>query len=220
VRHHAGEGGRCRRKIYLPEPAAARGLQRDAGPWRRPRPLKWCHLVHEGNPERGLPTVTGVICLSDAGDGGTPDAARCTVGDRTAHRRGGGRGGGGAGAQGRNARSGLVGCGLHGLWTGRCLAAAGYAAGVAHDPDASAVEAVAGELGWDAGSLAQELACDIVCCVTPRQPFPWFEAGDLRPWLHLNMLGADGARQGRGTPAAVASCARFLRRVGASRSRR
>ena len=29
---------------------------------------------------------------------------------------------------------GIIGCGLHGAWTARCLAAAGYSAGVCSDP--------------------------------------------------------------------------------------
>jgi alanine dehydrogenase len=35
------------------------------------------------------------------------------------------------------------------------------------------------------------------------------EAGDLRPGLHLNMLGADGPGKAEATPGAVASCALF-----------
>src|SRR5262249_14853965 len=35
------------------------------------------------------------------------------------------------------------------------------------------------------------------------------EAGDLRPSLHLNMLGADGPGKAEATPGAVASCALF-----------
>ena len=65
--------------------------------------------------------------------------------------------------------SGIVGCGLHGAWAARCLAAAGYGPGVCADPRADAAEALAAELGvgWRAGSRAEALACDVVCCVTP-----------------------------------------------------
>jgi ornithine cyclodeaminase/alanine dehydrogenase-like protein (mu-crystallin family) len=103
---------------------------------------------------------------------------------------------------------GLVGCGLHGLWTARCLAAAGYAEGIAYDPDEAAAARVAGDLGWRTGSRAQALACDVVCCVTPGAEAV-IEAGDLRPGLHLNMLGADGPGKAEATPGAVASCALF-----------
>ena len=204
VRHHAGEWV-MPAKIYLPSPphgdframpARGDGLAL----------LKWV-TSFPGNPERGLPTVTGVICLSDAGTGEPLMLldARSVTALRT-----GAAAAVAAGALAREgARSvGLVGCGLHGLWTARCLAAAGYAAGVAHDPDAAAAERVAVELGWDTGSLAEALACDVVCCVTPGT-VPVVEAGDLRPGLHLNMLGADGPGKAEATPAAVASCALF-----------
>jgi ornithine cyclodeaminase/alanine dehydrogenase-like protein (mu-crystallin family) len=44
--------------------------------------------------------------------------------------------------------------------------------------------------------------------VTPGHE-PVIEAGDLRPGLHLNMLGADGPGKAEATPGAVASCALF-----------
>jgi alanine dehydrogenase len=204
VRHQAGEWA-MPPKVYLPSPphgdframpARGDGLAL----------LKWV-TSFPGNPARGLPTVTGVIVLSDAGTGEPLMLldARSVTALRT----------GAAAAVASNALAregarsvGLVGCGLHGLWTGRCLASAGYAEGVAHDPDTSAAERVAGELGWDTGSLGQALACDVVCCVTPGA-VTVVEAGDLRPGLHLNMLGADGPGKAEATPAAVASCALF-----------
>ena len=62
---------------------------------------------------------------------------------------------------------GIVGCGLHGAWAARCLAAAEYGPGVCFDPDPEAAGALAGELGWEAGSREDALACDVVTCVTP-----------------------------------------------------
>src|SRR3989440_12832350 len=68
VRHHAGEWA-MPAKIHLPSPphgdframpARGDGLAL----------LKWV-TSFPGNPARGLPTVTGVICLSDA-DTGVP----------------------------------------------------------------------------------------------------------------------------------------------------
>ena len=102
----------------------------------------------------------------------------------------------------------MIGCGLHGAWAARCLAAAGYGPGVCHDPRSQAAQAVAGELDWDAGSREQALRCDIVCCVTPGASIV-VDAGDLRPGLHLNMLGADGPGKAEATPGAVASCVLF-----------
>jgi ornithine cyclodeaminase/alanine dehydrogenase-like protein (mu-crystallin family) len=168
--------------------------------------LKWV-TSFPGNPARGLPTVTGVVCLSDAQTGEPLMLldARSVTALRT----------GAAAAVAATAlaaagagRAGIVGCGLHGAWAARCLAAAGYRDGVCHDPDAEAAERLAAELGWRAGSRAEALACDAVSCVTPGHE-PVVEAGDLRPGLHLSMLGADGPGKAEATPGAVASCALF-----------
>jgi ornithine cyclodeaminase/alanine dehydrogenase-like protein (mu-crystallin family) len=204
VRHHAGDWA-MPAKVYLPSPPHGdfRAMPARGGGLAL---LKWV-TSFPGNPERGLPTVTGVICLSDA-DTGEPLMlmdARSVTALRT---------GAAAAVASRalardDARSvGLVGCGLHGLWSARCLAAAGYREGVAHDPDAAAAERVAGELGWRPGALADALACDAVCCVTPGAE-PIVEVTDLRPGLHLNMLGADGPGKAEATVGAVASCALF-----------
>jgi ornithine cyclodeaminase/alanine dehydrogenase-like protein (mu-crystallin family) len=151
--------------------------------------------------------VTGVICLSDA-DSGEPlmllDARSVTA------LRTGAVAAVAARALAReDARSaGIVGCGLHGGWAARCLAAAGYSEGTCHDPHAAAAERLAGELGWAAGSRPAALACDVVTCVTPGHEHV-VEAGDLHPGLHLNMLGADGPGKAEATPPAVASCRLF-----------
>ena len=204
VRHHAGEWA-MPAKIYLPSPPHGdfRAMPARGGGLAL---LKWV-TSFPSNPERGLPTVTGVICLSDA-DTGEPlmllDArsvtalrtgAAAAVASRALAREGA-------------SSVGLVGCGLHGVWTARCLTAAGYTQGVAYDPDAAAARRVAGEVGWGTGELRDALACDVVCCVTPGAEAV-IEAGDLRPGLHLNMLGADGPGKAEATPAAVASCALF-----------
>jgi ornithine cyclodeaminase/alanine dehydrogenase-like protein (mu-crystallin family) len=88
------------------------------------------------------------------------------------------------------------------------MAAAGYGPGVCEDPRAEAAEALAAELGWRAGSREEAIACDVVCCVTPGAEIV-IDAGDLRPGLHLNMLGADGPGKSEASAGAVASCALF-----------
>ena len=55
------------------------------------------------------------------------------------------------GARGRGS-VGVIGCGVNGAWAARCLAAAGYGAGVCFDPRADVAEALAGELGWRTGT--------------------------------------------------------------------
>jgi ornithine cyclodeaminase/alanine dehydrogenase-like protein (mu-crystallin family) len=168
--------------------------------------LKWVTSFPK-NPSRGLPTVTGVICLSDASNGEPLMLldARSVTALRT--------GAVAAVATGALARPesrsiGIVGCGLHGAWVARCHAAAGYGQGVCHDVRADAANALADELGWRAGSREEALRCDVVCCVTPGDGIV-VDAGDLRGGLHLNMLGADGPGKSEASPGAVASCTLF-----------
>jgi alanine dehydrogenase len=168
--------------------------------------LKWV-TSFPGNPARGLPTVTGVICLSDATNGEPLMLldARSVTALRT--------GAAAAVATQALARAdaesvGIIGCGLHGAWTARCLAAAGYGPGVCHDPRPKAARALADELGWDTGARAKAARCDVVCCVTPGSEIV-IDVGDLRPGLHLNMLGADGPGKAEASAGAVASCALF-----------
>lgn len=168
--------------------------------------LKWVTSFPD-NPARGLPTVTGVVCLSDARTGETVMLldARSVTALRT---------GAVAAVATRalappGARSaGIIGCGLHGAWVARCLAAAGYGPGVCCDPDTEAARKLAAELEWRTGSLAQALACDVVSSVTPGTSVV-VDAGALRPGLHLNMLGADGPGKAEASVGAVASCALF-----------
>jgi ornithine cyclodeaminase/alanine dehydrogenase-like protein (mu-crystallin family) len=168
--------------------------------------LKWV-TSFPGNPERGLPTVTGLIVLSDARSGEPLMLldARSVTALRT--------GAVAAVAARALARSdassvGVIGSGLHGAWAARCLAASGYGPGVCCDPRADVAEALAAELGWSAGSRAEALRCDIVCCVTPGHAIV-IDAGDLRPGMHLNMLGADGPGKAEASIGAVASCRLF-----------
>jgi ornithine cyclodeaminase/alanine dehydrogenase-like protein (mu-crystallin family) len=165
--------------------------------------LKWI-TSFPGNPARGLPTVTGVVCLSDAATGeplmlldarsvtALRTGAVAAVATRALARPGG-------------HSVGIVGCGLHGAWTARCLAAAGYGPGVCSDPRPEAAEALAAELGWRTGEAT---GCDIVCCITPGAE-PVIDVADLRPGLHLNMLGADGPGKAEATVEAVAACELF-----------
>jgi ornithine cyclodeaminase/alanine dehydrogenase-like protein (mu-crystallin family) len=168
--------------------------------------LKWV-TSFPPNPERGLPTVTGVICLSDA-ETGEPlmllDARSVTalrtgaiaaVATQTLARPG--------------AKTvGIIGCGLHGAWTARCLAAAGFGPGVCFDTNPDAAHALSAELDWDSGSRELALRSDVVCCVTPGFEIV-VEEGDLSPGRHLNMLGADGPGKAEASVEAVAECALF-----------
>jgi alanine dehydrogenase len=204
VAHHRGDWA-MPPKVYLDAPG--RGDFR-AMPARGAglALVKWV-TSFPGNPARGLPTVTGLIVLSDL-DTGEPllllDARSVTALRTGAVAAVAARALGRAGAR----TAGVVGCGLHGAWTARCLVAAGYGEGVCSDVDAEAASRLAGELGWATGSREEALACDVVNCVTPGHE-PVVDAGDLHPGLHLNMLGADGPGKAEATPGAVASCRLF-----------
>jgi alanine dehydrogenase len=168
--------------------------------------LKWV-TSFPGNPAQGLPTVTGVICLSDATNG--EPLMLLDARSVTALRTGAVAAVAAKALARPEARTvGIIGCGLHGAWTARCMAAAGYGPGVCYDPRTEAAQALAGELDWDPGSREQALRSDVICCVTPGASVV-VEAGDLHPGLHLNMLGADGPGKAEATVGAVASCALF-----------
>jgi ornithine cyclodeaminase/alanine dehydrogenase-like protein (mu-crystallin family) len=203
--HHAGEWT-MPAKIYLESPPHGdfRAMPALVGGFAM---LKWISSF-PGNPTaHGLPTVMGVVCLSDA-ETSAPLMlldARAVTALRT--------GAVAAVATAALARPdaetvGMIGCGLHGAWAARCLAAAGYGPGVCADPRDEAAEALAGELGWRARGRGEALACDVVCCVTPGLE-PVVGVEDLRPGMHLNMLGADGPGKAEATVEAVRRCALF-----------
>jgi ornithine cyclodeaminase/alanine dehydrogenase-like protein (mu-crystallin family) len=168
--------------------------------------LKWV-TSFPTNHERGLPVVMGLICVSNADDG-QPLAlvdGRAVTALRT--------GAVAAVAAQELAREdaasvGIVGCGLHGGWAARCLSAAEWTDGICFDPDPDRAGELAGELGWEVGTREEALACDIVTCVTPGFE-PVVRRADLRPGLHLSMLGADGPGKAEAEPEAVAGCRLF-----------
>ncbi len=162
--------------------------------------LKWV-TSFPGNPRRGLPTVTGIVMVSDAVSG-EPVAlldARAVTALRT-----------GAVAAvatqelgSEDARTvGLVGCGLHGAWVGRCMADSEYGPGVCFDPDPDAAGRIAAELGWEVGDLSEALHCDVVCTITPGND-PVLRADALAPRRHYNLLGADGPGKAEAEVAAI-----------------
>ena len=150
--------------------------------------LKWV-TSFPGNPARGLPTVTGVVLLSNAETGALEallDAAAVTA-LRTAA----------AGVialdalAGESASVAVVGCGVNGAETARMLATRG-APPLVWDVDAMRRTTVAQELGARvAGSLEEALACDAVITVTPGSAVLYGD-GSLRPGQHVSLMGADG----------------------------
>jgi alanine dehydrogenase len=168
--------------------------------------LKWVTSFPR-NPEAGLPVVMGMICVSSSADG--EPLALVDARSVTALRTGAVAAVAAQELAREDARTvGIVGCGPHGSWAARCLAAAEYGPGVCHDPDPDVAGALAGELGWEVGSREDALACDVVTCVTPGEE-PVVGEGDLHPGLHLNMLGADGPGKAEAEVDAVLACELF-----------
>ena len=168
--------------------------------------LKWVTSFPEPTPPRGLPTVTGVICLSNATTG--EPVMLLDARSVTALRTGAVAAVATVARARADARSvGIIGCGLHGAWAARCLAAAGYGPGCLLSTLAMSQRVLAAELGWEAGSRTAALRCDIVAAL-PR-PEIVVDAGDLRPGLHLNMLEPTAPANPRPVWGAVASCALF-----------
>jgi ornithine cyclodeaminase/alanine dehydrogenase-like protein (mu-crystallin family) len=149
--------------------------------------VKWI-TSFPGNPARGLPTVTGLVLLSDASNGML--RAAFDAGAVTALRTG-------AAAVlaaetlGRDGSAAVIGCGVNGLATARTFAARGRAP-LVWDVDAARANAAAAEVGGTVPDSREEaLAADVVATVTPGKEV-LFPEGSLRPGQHVSLLGADG----------------------------
>jgi ornithine cyclodeaminase/alanine dehydrogenase-like protein (mu-crystallin family) len=151
--------------------------------------LKWV-TSFPGNPARGLPTVTGLVLLSNAETGqleAVLDAAAVTA-LRTAAA--------GVLAADTLCRAGVstyavIGCGVNGAETARMLVARGSVPSV-WDVDEARRTAVADRLGARvAGSLEEALGADVVITVTPGASV-LYPAGSLRAGQHVSLMGADG----------------------------
>ena len=150
--------------------------------------LKWV-TSYPGNPERGLPTVMGVVLLSDAADGrlvAVLDAAAVTA------LRTGAAAVLAAETLGRAAGSAaVVGAGVNGKAAARTFLARGQQV-VLWDVDQARAEAAAAELGAGvAASREEALAADRLVTMTPGHEVLLPE-GALRPGQHVSLMGADG----------------------------
>jgi len=150
--------------------------------------LKWV-TSFPGNPERGLPTVTGLVLLSDASNGSLVavfDAA--TV---TALRTGAAAV---LAAETLGAGSGaatVVGAGVNGRAAARTFVARGREV-LLWDVDEKRARAVAEELGAGVAATRDEaLSAEVVVTVTPGHEV-LFPSGSLRPGQHVSLMGADG----------------------------
>ncbi|HEX6701258.1 MAG TPA: ornithine cyclodeaminase family protein [Gaiellaceae bacterium] len=151
--------------------------------------LKWV-TSFPGNPARGLPTVSGLVLLSDASKGSLVavlDAAAVTA-VRT-----------GAAAvlaaetlgRADAAVAAVIGAGVNGRAAARTFRARGRDV-VLWDVDVSRAAAAAEEVGAAvAPSREEALAADLVVTVTPGREIVLGE-GSLRPGQHASLMGADG----------------------------
>ena len=160
--------------------------------------LKWV-TSFPGNPGRGLPTVTGLVLLSDADDGrllAVLDAAAVTA-LRTAA----------AAVVAADALCraeaftyAVVGCGPNGAETARMLVAHG-ATPVVWDVDEGRRALVAERLGVRVAKSAEEaLRCEVVVTVTPGA-VALYPEGSLEDGQHVSLMGADGPGKNEVAPA-------------------
>jgi ornithine cyclodeaminase/alanine dehydrogenase-like protein (mu-crystallin family) len=151
--------------------------------------LKWV-TSFPGNPSRGLPTVTGLVLLSDAEDGrllAVLDAAAVTA-LRTAAA--------GVLAADTLCRAdassyAVIGCGVNGAETARMLVARGVTP-LVWDVDDTRRRFVADRVGARvATNAAEALACEVVITVTPGAEV-LYPTGSLAAGQHVSLMGADG----------------------------
>jgi alanine dehydrogenase len=151
--------------------------------------LKWV-TSFPGNPARGLPTVTGLVLLSDASNGSL--VAVLDAGAVTALRTGAaavlaaetlGRPDAGVAT--------VVGVGVNGRATARTFVSLGREV-LLWDVDEKRARDAAGELGTGvAGSREEALGADVVVTVTPGHEV-LFPDGSLGAGQHVSLMGADG----------------------------
>jgi ornithine cyclodeaminase/alanine dehydrogenase-like protein (mu-crystallin family) len=151
--------------------------------------LKWI-TSFPGNPARGLPTVTGIVLVSDAATGelqAVLDAASVTA------LRTGAAAVLAAETLGRAdaASAAVIGAGVNGRAAARTFLARGRTVAL-WDVDASRATEVAAELGCSvAGSREEALTADLLVTVTPGHEVVLGER-TLQPGQHVSLMGADG----------------------------
>jgi ornithine cyclodeaminase/alanine dehydrogenase-like protein (mu-crystallin family) len=151
--------------------------------------LKWV-TSFPGNPASGLPTVTGVVLLSDASngmlkaalDGGAVTALRTGAAAVLAAETLG---------RGDAETAAVIGAGVNGEAAARTFAARGRRV-LLWDVDLNRAEAVAAAIGAEvAASREEALAADLLVTVTPGTEIV-LRGGSLRPGQHASLMGADG----------------------------
>jgi ornithine cyclodeaminase/alanine dehydrogenase-like protein (mu-crystallin family) len=150
--------------------------------------LKWV-TSFPGNPAHGLPTVTGMVLLSDATNGmpkAILDAAAVTA------RRTGAAAVLAAETLGRSGTStaAVIGAGVNGEATAETFRARGRDVAL-WDIDERRAHEVAERVGASVASRENALAADVVVTVTPGKEVV-VGANLLAPGQHVSLMGADG----------------------------
>jgi alanine dehydrogenase len=151
--------------------------------------LKWV-TSYPGNPERGLPTVTGLVLLSDASNGSLRavfDAAAVTA------LRTGAAAVLAAETLGRPdaETAAIVGAGVNGRAAAKTFLARGRQVAL-WDVDEGRARGAALALGAGVAETREEaLGADLVVTMTPGHEL-LLTAGSLRPGQHVSLMGADG----------------------------
>jgi alanine dehydrogenase len=152
--------------------------------------LKWV-TSFPGNPEQGLPTVTGLVLLSDASNGMLK--AVLDAGAVTALRTGAAAvlAAETLGRSGDAGQAAVIGAGVNGRATARTFLARGYET-LLWDVDEARAREAAAQLGASLAATRQEaLGADLVATVTPGHELV-YSPGSLRPGQHVSLMGADG----------------------------
>jgi alanine dehydrogenase len=151
--------------------------------------LKWV-TSFPGNPARGLPTVTGLVLLSDASDGSL--RAALDAGAVTALRTGAAAVLAAETLGRRDAETAaVIGAGVNGRAAAKTFLARGRSV-MLWDVDEARARIAADELGADvARSREEALTADLVVTVTPGHEVLLPE-GSLQPGQHVSLMGADG----------------------------
>jgi alanine dehydrogenase len=151
--------------------------------------LKWV-TSFPGNPEIGLPTVSGLVLLSDASNG--MPVAVLEAGAVTALRTGAAAvlAAEVLGRPDADAAS-VIGAGVNGRAVARTFVARGRDV-LLWDVDAGRAQDTAAAVGGRvAGGREEALGADLVVTVTPGRAVV-FEEGRLRAGQHASLMGADG----------------------------
>jgi alanine dehydrogenase len=148
--------------------------------------LKWV-TSFPGNPQHGLPTVTGLVLVSDASNGmlqAALDAAAVTA------LRTGAAAVLAAETLGRDGTAAVVGAGVNGRAAARTFVARGREV-LLYDVDNERAASAADELGATVATREEALGAEVVVTVTPGKELV-YDKCSLRAGQHVSLMGADG----------------------------